>query len=105
MINLQSSGFLRVFPEQETILAGAGAAVEVLVRKGNEAFVEKRIPLPRHLHPTPGVFVIVVFEDANLLATGRGVNADHLLITTQLTDRDGQLHEVNVKARLGILAR
>src|SRR6266542_922196 len=97
------------------ILARAGAAVEVLVRNGNEAFVEKRIPLPRYLHPMPGVFVfafvfvsvfvVIVFEYLDLPATGRGVNADHLPIATQFTERDGQFHQVKVEARLGILAR
>src|SRR5207247_6319216 len=102
---LAEFGVLRVFPEQGSILAWAGAAVEVLVRKRNEAFVEKRIPLPRHLHPTSAVWVIIVLEDSNLPATGRGVNANHLLITTQFTYRDGQFHQVNVKASLGIFAR
>ena len=43
-------------------------------------------------------------EDADLLAAGRGIDADDLLITAEFVQRYGEGHEVKVVAALAVLA-
>ena len=93
LISAASSGFSAYLREQLPSSLRAGAAVEVLVRDGDEAFVEERIALTRDLHPSGHcrsscrrrLFIVRQYRARPTpLAAGRGIDTYDLLVAARV---------------------
>src|SRR4026207_1612710 len=105
---MREFGSHRVPAEQFVVGLGTGSAVAILIGNGNQTLVEERIALPGDLHPGATQLLATrspravgfIAQYSDLTATGRCINADHLLVTAPFTHRDDERHEMHVEPAL-----